>query len=149
MTRDEFMEEARKEIDRVLLTHKNRLMNLVMKAWSEGKKNAEYAHIDELGNDILESLKKRLPGLETPNITIPEIPLVKGPYNPDPSIVWSGDIPTACRSCPNHPSNGGSGICHCILGTEPVMCSTSASNSIKGMEVLDNSEPEISDKSET
>lgn len=23
-----------------------------------------------------------------------------------------------CKNCPNHPSNGGSGICHCILGTQ-------------------------------
>lgn len=22
-----------------------------------------------------------------------------------------------CKHCPNHPSNGGSGICHCILGS--------------------------------
>lgn len=27
------------------------------------------------------------------------------------------NIPLACRNCSNHPSNGGSGICHCILGT--------------------------------
>ena len=27
-----------------------------------------------------------------------------------------GEIPAACMGCPNHPSNGGSGICHCILG---------------------------------
>ena len=26
------------------------------------------------------------------------------------------DIPDSCRGCPNHPSNGGNGICHCILG---------------------------------
>lgn len=26
-------------------------------------------------------------------------------------------IPAACRSCSNHPSNGGSGICHCTLGS--------------------------------
>lgn len=26
------------------------------------------------------------------------------------------NIPETCRYCPNHPSNGGSGICHCILG---------------------------------
>lgn len=25
-------------------------------------------------------------------------------------------IPEACRNCSNHPSNGGSGICQCILG---------------------------------
>ncbi len=31
-------------------------------------------------------------------------------------------IPEACKSCSNHPSNGGSGICHCTLGTPPVKC---------------------------
>lgn len=25
-------------------------------------------------------------------------------------------IPPACRNCSNHPKNGGSGICNCILG---------------------------------
>ena len=25
-------------------------------------------------------------------------------------------IPYACKTCPTHPSNGGDGICHCILG---------------------------------
>ena len=25
-------------------------------------------------------------------------------------------IPPACRHCPNHPINGGSGICNCIMG---------------------------------
>jgi len=29
-------------------------------------------------------------------------------------------IPPACRSCSNHPSNGGSGICNCTLG-QPVV----------------------------
>lgn len=27
------------------------------------------------------------------------------------------DIPTACRTCLNHPSNGGDGNCFCSLGT--------------------------------
>lgn len=26
-------------------------------------------------------------------------------------------IPDNCKHCSNHPSNGGSGICHCILGS--------------------------------
>jgi len=26
-------------------------------------------------------------------------------------------LSTPCRYCANHPSNGGSGICHCTLGT--------------------------------
>lgn len=25
-------------------------------------------------------------------------------------------IPECCKHCSNHPTNGGSGICHCILG---------------------------------
>lgn len=31
-------------------------------------------------------------------------------------------IPDACRGCPNHPSNGGSGICLCTLGTLEITC---------------------------
>ena len=31
-------------------------------------------------------------------------------------------IPLACRSCPNHRSNGGSGICNCILGSYQITC---------------------------
>ena len=30
-------------------------------------------------------------------------------------------IPVNCRNCSNHPSNGGSGICHCILGMTQVV----------------------------
>ena len=34
---------------------------------------------------------------------------------------WSpSGIPEACRNCSNHPSNGGSGICHCTLGTPKI-----------------------------
>ena len=25
-------------------------------------------------------------------------------------------VPKSCRNCPNHPANGGSGICSCTLG---------------------------------
>ena len=31
-------------------------------------------------------------------------------------------IPLGCKTCPNHPSNGGSGICNCILGTPQITC---------------------------
>lgn len=42
------------------------------------------------------------------------------PYQKDcPNI---DAIPQSCRNCPNHPSNGGSGICFCILGTKPITC---------------------------
>lgn len=38
------------------------------------------------------------------------------------------NTPEACKTCSNHPSNGGSGICHCILGQRPVMYTTTTSN---------------------
>ena len=43
-------------------------------------------------------------------------------YKPTaPSIYWPNNyIPEACRSCANHPSNGGTGICHCILGSPSI-----------------------------
>ena len=49
---------------------------------------------------------------------LPNIPIV------DPflrtAISTADYIPPACRGCANHPSNGGSGICHCILGNQQV-----------------------------
>lgn len=29
---------------------------------------------------------------------------------------YSETEPSPCDRCPNHPKNGGNGICHCILG---------------------------------
>ena len=29
-------------------------------------------------------------------------------------------MPKRCRHCANHPSNGGSGVCNCTLGTQTV-----------------------------
>ena len=36
----------------------------------------------------------------------------------DSSISYN--IPPSCVSCPNHPSNGGSGICNCTLGQSSI-----------------------------
>lgn len=42
-------------------------------------------------------------------------------YNPykDFKVI---EVPTACTSCPNHPSNGGSGNCNCALGDIKITC---------------------------
>lgn len=29
-------------------------------------------------------------------------------------------VPAACRACSNHPVNGGSGVCHCTLGSATI-----------------------------
>ena len=39
------------------------------------------------------------------------------PYQPTRTFP---NIPEPCQNCSNHPSNGGSGICHCILGTQNI-----------------------------
>lgn len=31
-------------------------------------------------------------------------------------------LSSACKTCPNHPSNGGSGICNCTLGQADFTC---------------------------
>ena len=48
-------------------------------------------------------------------------------FDTDPIVVYKDGvktfpIPDACKSCSNHPSNGGSGVCHCTLGTPEVKC---------------------------
>ena len=43
------------------------------------------------------------PSLDTPH--------ANNPFGIDLHIV-----PESCHECPNHPANGGSGICFCILG---------------------------------
>lgn len=45
------------------------------------------------------------------NQTITYIPNTNFDYQNIQSI-----IPEPCKSCPNHPSNGGNGICDCVLG---------------------------------
>lgn len=54
-----------------------------------------------------------------------EIPPYTPPYIP-PWDQWTTSkttaVPPNCRYCSNHPSNGGSGICHCILGTQGTYC---------------------------
>lgn len=41
------------------------------------------------------------------------------PYDTEwPTLNRNPYIPEACRNCPNHPSNGGTGNCNCILGSQ-------------------------------
>lgn len=46
--------------------------------------------------------------------------------SPNTPIVWSSDVweeknvPSSCRLCSNHPLNGGSGICFCVLGVPEI-----------------------------
>ena len=45
-------------------------------------------------------------------------------YNPWKNYIRAvaEETPDPCKNCSNHPSNGGSGICNCILGTPKITC---------------------------
>lgn len=59
MTRDEFMAYAEEEIAAVLKTHKNRILDVVYRAWAEGKKSAEIDALTETLRQALEQMEKR------------------------------------------------------------------------------------------
>ena len=61
--------------------------------------------------DIDETMKKFQEEKQTIPVTIAPV-----------SILGDDGIPPACRGCQTHPSNGGDGICHCVLGTTQVTC---------------------------
>ena len=45
--------------------------------------------------------------------------------NPNITLTSSvTDVPDPCKTCSNNPSNGGSGMCNCILGGSKITCST-------------------------
>ena len=109
MTRDEFMKHAEQEIEHAFRGQKNRMMNLVEQAWAEGKRNAEVDVFKEAGSELVEYVRRefKLPAVITTDKVF------------DTAL---SNIPEACKACANHPSNGGSGICNCIIGTPPVTC---------------------------
>ena len=64
----------------------------------------------------VDSIPRAFIEIQTPNIEVEDydIPVLMTPVKGDAD----GDVPPACRCCSNHPSNGGSGICHCTLGSQ-------------------------------
>ena len=101
-------------------------MNVITKAWAEGKRNAEYDRVEELGNDILAYVKKEL-GIEDKeeakeqSITQKTLKWPEGPDKASTELYYTFGVPECCRHCTNHPMNGGSGICCCTL---PYMTTT-------------------------
>lgn len=107
MTRDEFFKHAEQEMEQAFRGQKNRMMNLVEQAWAEGKRNAETDVFKEAGNELVEYVRRefKLPDVITTDRTFP---------------TTLSNIPEPCKACPNHPSNGGSGICLCVNGITPI-----------------------------
>lgn len=99
-------------------------MNVISKAWAEGKKNAEYDRVEELGNDILTYVKKEL-GIEDKiedkekakeqAISQQILKWPKGVDKSSTELYYTFGVPACCKRCSNHPMNGGSGTCYCTL----------------------------------
>ena len=125
MTRDEFMDIVNKEIDQMLVTQKNRMIGLVERAWAEGKKNAEVSGIEDIVKEAIEKIynKPETKDWRPPNTVTVETPDIHFENmldwkQLDPLTLY----PEACKICSNHPSNGGSGICNCIMGIPQITC---------------------------
>lgn len=63
--------------------------------------------------ELINKLTELPEDMELDSISDIDIPKVTDPIN-------NFFMPNACKNCPNHPSNGGTGICHCILGTQTI-----------------------------
>lgn len=125
MTRDEFMKHARDEIERAFLGQHNRMMNLVEQAWAEGKKNAEVSGIEDIVKEAIDKIYQQTGTQEllphNISITTPDIHFEHMLDWTQSDPLWP-DIPEACKTCSNHPLNGGSGICHCVMGIPQIKC---------------------------
>ena len=104
------------------------------------KKQDQCEHRLECGTCI--KTGKICPHLPAENSQIKSTPCVE----PLPDVDWVGtisndSIPDCCKPCPNHPSNGGSGICNCVL---PYMSLSSTGRSINkgdgGTYIVDSSQ---------
>lgn len=59
MTRNEFLEWARDELEQATRTYAHRVMNVVERAYAEGKRNAE---TDSIIGIVTDALKKAMVG---------------------------------------------------------------------------------------
>ena len=73
----------------------------------------KYKNVEKLCQELMDAADK-----EYYDTMLKEMESLVKPIIPE----WH--IPNSCKSCPNHPSNGGSGICNCILGQIPVTCTS-------------------------
>lgn len=75
------------------------------------KKQELFEEIKKL-NERLDKIEKCLKKQEEQNKTTPQ-EWLDGFNNIFKQAV--SEIPDPCKNCPNHPNNGGSGICHCTV----------------------------------
>ena len=82
------------------------------------KRYNKMSRLEELANNLFGEMRDM-----TPEESKDYSENISRIYNPTGVNLYDlMGIPPACRNCGNHPVNGGSGICHCILGLPKVTC---------------------------
>ena len=115
-----YVETKMNEMCAYLLTViKDSVKDLVCDAWERGKESANADKAEEFAREIVEQVKKSIIvpyEMKLPGLPKGEYPNWQSLENSLPNSFFSD----ACKTCSNNPANGGSGICHCILGTSPI-----------------------------
>ena len=112
MTKQEMLAYTESKIEEINALILGTIKDLVCDAWDKGMESANTDKAEEFAREIVEQVKK--------SIIVPyEMKL------PETTNTWElgytvSNVLDACRQCSNNPANGGSGICHCILGTSPI-----------------------------
>lgn len=87
------------------------------------------------GGDLIHSYLASYPPVEYKRCTScgwswygDEVDIVRVPFRgnrapqPIPNKTFVQTTGSACEHCSNNPKNGGSGVCHCTLGLQPIVC---------------------------
>jgi len=75
---------------------------------------------DKNGFAVLQRQKGKSLTAEAIKWALEEINQATKPIAIKPTHVWTDEL-SPCKRCTNHPSNGGSGLCSCTLGTPQVV----------------------------
>ena len=121
MTKQEMLARTEEALEAQFEKTRNRVKALIEEAWEEGKASAGTEKAEEFAREIVEQVKKSI--IVPYEMKLPGVPQGENPdwrslANSLPNSFFSD----ACKRCANNPANGGSGICHCILGTSPITC---------------------------
>lgn len=112
MTKQEMLAYTESKIEEINALLLGTVKDLVCDAWDKGRESANTEKAEEFARGIVEQVKK--------SIIVPYEMKLPETTNTGELGYTVSNVLDACKQCSNNPANGGSGICHCILGTSPI-----------------------------
>ena len=114
--------DENEEMVAMLKHFKGSLENKIRQAYNSGYGDGFEAGarecLDDVRRTLEKSLRQQIEQTEPQTMYYPQIDGIT------PSVIFANpetlNIPDACKTCRQHPSNGGSGICHCTLATPKI-----------------------------